>query len=52
MSKRPFLVCQDCGYQTRSARALFWHYVCEHGLSKDMAYSEVGRELISHGIMP
>jgi hypothetical protein len=50
MSRRPFLVCQDCGFQTRSAKALFWHYVRVHKLSFDIAYSEVGQELISHGI--
>ena len=52
MSKHCFLSCQDCAFQTRSARVLFWHYVCVHKLPKDMAYSEVGLELISHGISP
>lgn len=36
------LKCQECSGLRGNAKDLFWHYVIEHGYSREAAYHEVG----------
>lgn len=36
------LVCPSCGETRPNRSAMYWHLVCDHGMTNEDAYTEAG----------